>query len=155
MQANVTIEELERFRQQLLVFNEESLSSLQTVHSEVSKRRHFLEYELPAKLRHELTHWENKLEQANHEITSSSKVAQVAAMQCKRLALNKIAELEERLLMVKKWRQQLGQLLAEPEARLLKLKTFLINDMAKASAHLNEQQHILDEYTRIQGDPQA
>jgi len=152
VQANVTIEELEHFRQQLLVFNEESLSSLQAVHSETSKRRHFVEYELPAKLRHEMAQWEKKLEQANHEISSSSKVAQVAAIQIKRTALNNISELEGRLQVVKKWRQQLGQLLAEPESRLLKLKTFLVNDMDKAVGLLNEQQQILDEYTRIQGD---
>ena len=64
-QAKITsLDEMKDFHQQLIIYSEETLSTLTRLRSENSKRVHFIENELPDRLRGEKKHWLEQQSQA-------------------------------------------------------------------------------------------
>ena len=66
----------------------------------------------------------------------------------KRQATVRVRDLEDRLEKAKKWKQRLASLIDQPQSQILKLKTFLIQDMDKAARLLKSHADTLDDYTQ-------
>ncbi len=148
-----SIEILEKFHQQLFNLSEDSLTVLDRVNTEVLKRLRYLEHELAGKWRRDHTKWKEKLRDANRELSSSrTSAGRIAAEQLRRQSKMKIRECEEKLQQISTWLKRAQNELPIPQSRLLKLKTFIVNDVDKGRNRLKEYFDKLREYTEIKGD---
>ena len=148
-----SIEVLEKFHNQLFSLSEDTMTVLDSVNTEVYKRLRFLEHELAGKWRREHLKWKEKLRDANKEIsTSRTSAGKIAAEQLRRQSKVKIRECEEKLQQISLWLKRVQNELPVPQSRLLKLKTFLVNDIDKGRILLKEYFEMLREYTEIKGD---
>ena len=124
-QAKITsVEALRHFHQQTLGFNEEALQVLSRLRSELKRACHHVEFELPAKLKHEHEKWQKILAEANKELYLSVKPSS-DTQQLKRQAMTRVYELEDRIEKIKQWKQRLNALILQPESQIVKLQTFL------------------------------
>ena len=147
-----SIEVLESFHLQLSVFSEETLSILDSINTEVKKRLHYLEFTVAAKWRRDHAKWKEKLREANKELSiSKTPSSRIVAEQQKRQSKVKIRECEEKIQQISTWIQRLQLELPLPQSRLLKLKTFIANDIDKSRVLLKEYYSTLREYTEIKG----
>jgi len=150
-----SIETLQKFHLNLHSLSEDTLSVLDRVNNEVTKRLRYLEHDLAGKWRKEHFKWKQKLRDANREISSSrTSAGKIAAEQLKRQAKFKIRECEEKLQHISHWLKRAQNELPLPQSRLLKLKTFIVNDVDKARILLKEYFEKLREYTEIKGKDQ-
>ena len=148
-----SIEILEKFHNQLFTLSEDTLTALDKVNTEVLKRLRYLEHDLAAKWRREHGKWKEKLRDANRELSSSRTTAgRIAAEQLKRKSKTKIRECEDKLQQISVWLKRAQNELPIPQSRLLKLKTFIVNDVDKSRNLLKEYFDKLREYTEIKGD---
>lgn len=148
-----SIEILDKFHQQLFTLSEDTLAVLDQVNTEVLKRLRYLEHELAGKWRRDHAKWKEKLRDANRELSSSRTAAgRIAAEQLRRQSKMKIRECEEKLLQISTWLKRVQNELPIPQSRLLKLKTFIVNDVDKGRVLLKEYFEKLREYTEIKGD---
>ena len=150
-QAKVTsVEAMEKFHSAMLEFSQEALTCLDKVRCEVVRRQQMVEHQLPARWNAELSKWRQKLKDAQKEIRySSTSVGRLEAEQTARISKQKIRCAEEKLEALKKWNMRLPLELPEAQSRLLKLKTFLVNDFDKATSLLNKHADKLRQYTEI------
>lgn len=134
----------------MLTFSEESLNSLEKVRCEILKRRQRMETQLPAQWKREYDSWKLKMKESQAQRTSSrTSSGRLAAEQMYRQAKSKVRQAEEKIGLIKKWNMRLANELPEYQTRLLKLKTFLVNDFEKASHLIKEHAETLHEYTKI------
>ena len=150
-QAKITsVESLERFYRTMLQFSEESLACLEKIRCEVIRRQQILDEKLPAKWNSELAKWKSKMKDARRDLNSSrTTTGRLEAEQLYRKAKGKVREAEEKLEKIKKWQTRLPNQLPESQARLLKLKTFLINDFEKGTHLIKSHAATLHDYTEI------
>lgn len=158
--ANVTsVEAIEAFRAQLIVYLSKARPALEDVSSDVSRTRSWLEHD-------QRQHWENQvrrhkkaLDQAQQDLFSAeiAKLREVTVVE--RLAVNKakraLEESEAKLRTVKKWSREFGGHVEPLAKRLERLHTVLVNDLPLAAATLAEISRVLHEYLHVttQADP--
>ena len=152
--ANISsVDALRHFHLQTINFNEETQQALTRLQIELKHACRYVEFELPAKLKSEHEKWLKILNQSKQEVRQPSKQKSSSeAQQIQRQASVRVRELEERLEKAKQWKQRLASLIDQPESTILKLKTFLLQDMDKAALLLKSHADTLDDY--IQGTKQ-
>ena len=150
--ANLSsLDSLDKFQKNLLVFNEEILLSLSRVRREVAKRREMLEEKLPLRLTQEMKRCEQELSQAKQDIrNATTRTRKEEAALAKRRVDQKKRDLIDQMERVRRWKIKLPALVDKPGARLLKLKSFVVSDMSQAAELLKKHSETLDDYTRIQ-----
>lgn len=148
-----SIEVIESFHNYLSVFSEDTLSVLDSVNTEVQKRLNYLEYEVAGKWRKEHLKWKEKQREAMKQLTvSNTSTGKITAQQDLRIAKTKVRECEDKLLTISNWLKRIPSELPLPQSRLLKLKTFIVNDVEKGRVLLKENFNTLREYTEIKGN---
>ena len=150
--ANLSsLDSLDKFQKNLLVFNEEILLSLSRVRREVAKRREMLEEKLPLRLTQEMKRCEQELSQAKQDIrNATTRTRKEEAALAKRRVDQKNRDRIDQMERVRRWKIKLPALVDKPGARLLKLKSFVVSDMSQAAELLKKHSETLDDYTRIQ-----
>lgn len=151
--AKITsIETLESFHQMLGTFSEDALAVLDSVNTEVQKRLRYLEFEVAGHWRREHQKWKDKYKEASKELSCArTPSGRLSAEQIRRTAKTKIRECETKLAAINEWLKRIPHELPLPQSRLLKLKTFIVNDVDKGRALLKEYCSTLREYTDIKG----
>ena len=148
-----SIEIIESFHNHLSTFSEDTLTVLDSVNTEVQKRISYLENEVAGKWRREHSKWKEKQREAMKQLTASNtSVGRITAQQALRQAKAKVRESEEKLLTISNWLKRIPSELPLPQSRLLKLKTYIVNDVEKGRVLLKEHFNTLREYTEIKGN---
>ncbi|MCM8527826.1 MAG: hypothetical protein NE327_14995 [Lentisphaeraceae bacterium] len=147
-----SIEVIESMHQFLSTFSEETLSVLDSINTEVQRRLSYLENEVAGKWRQEYEKWKEKQREAMKELSvSRTSTGKISAEQQLRQAKIKIRECEEKLAKISEWMRRIPTELPLPQSRLLKLKTYIVNDVEKGRILLKEYFNTLREYTEIKG----
>lgn len=147
-----SIEVIESMHQFLAAFSEETLSVLDSINTEVQRRLSYLENEVAGKWRQEYEKWKEKQREAMKELSvSRTSTGKITAEQQLRQAKIKIRECEEKLAKISEWMRRIPTELPLPQSRLLKLKTYIVNDVEKGRILLKEYFNTLREYTEIKG----
>ena len=148
-----SIEVIESFHHFLSTFSEDTLSVLDSINMEVQRRLNYLENELAGKWRQEHLKWKEKYREAMKDLSvSRTSMGKISAEQQLRLAKTKIKECEDKLTKISAWVKRIPSELPLPQSRLLKLKTYIVNDVEKGRILLKEYYDTLREYTEIKGN---
>ena len=149
-QAKVSsVQGFENFHRKLLLFSEESLSTLNSIQCEIHRRVNIIENELPVRWQHRLQEGKEDMREAQNILRSANTASRrLEAEDVKQRAKKKIRHAEEKLEMIKKWNKKLPAVLPQPQSRLLKAKTFILNDLDKGSQLIKRHLETLDDYTR-------
>lgn len=149
--AKVTsLEALETFRAQLLVYVSKARPALEEVSADVLRLRLWLEST-------QRNHWENQLrirkrqlEEAQAALFSArlsnlrtESAAEINAVHRARRALD---EAERKLRLLKQWTRDFDSRVEPLVKQMEKMQTFLANDLIKAAAYLAEAVKTLDQY---------
>ncbi|MCM8537903.1 MAG: hypothetical protein NE334_18320 [Lentisphaeraceae bacterium] len=150
--ANVgSLEALQQFHIFLNQFSEETQSVFDSVRCEIKRYQQLVDFDIPAKIKRNALKWEDRLREAKLEMnpgqTSSRKLL---AQQKIREATNKVRQYRDEMEKIKNWQKKLPVLLPTEFSTLVKAKTFLTNDLNKATTLLHDYIRTLDEY-REQG----
>jgi len=152
--AQVTsIDALEAFRANLIVYLSKARPTLEEVSADVQRTRSWLEGE-------QRTHWENELrrrsqvlEEAQQALFSSklsrfreASAAEQMAVQRARRALD---EAEAKLRVLKQWRRVFDNRVDPLVKQMEKLHTVLAHDMVQAVAYLAQAIQTLDAYAGV------
>jgi chromosome segregation ATPase len=153
-QAQVTsIESLESFRQDLIVYLSQMLPALDEAGGEVMRMRHWLEIEQRGFWDDQLRRRRRKLEEAqgelfNKRISLMNDSTVLAQMELQR-AQRAVAEAEQKIAALKKWARELERL-AEPLVKQVEsLRGYLTSDLGMGVISLTEAIKALDAYTQI------
>jgi hypothetical protein len=153
-QANITsLEALEAFRANLILFIAKAHRSVDEVGDEVRRTRSWLQHDQRLYWENQARQRQRKLDLANQELLSArltearnSTTLQENAVRKWKLAL---AEAEEKLRKVKIWNRDFGSQ-ADPLMRKVEsLRHFLDFDMPKAISYLLQAQMTLESYTEL------
>ncbi len=151
--ANVTsVEALESFRANLIVYLSKARPTLEEVSDEVIRTRVWLDST-------QLHHWKNqarrrtqKLQDAQQTLFSAelSNLREVSVAE--RMAVHKaklsLEEAEEKLRRIKKWNRDFGSQVEPLAKQLEKLQTVLANNLPQAITFLGEAVKNLDAYNQ-------
>jgi hypothetical protein len=150
-QAQITsVEAIEAFRADLIVFISQARPALEEVSSEVQRTRLWLENEQRRFWENELRVRGNKLEQAQSELMTarlsdfqdSTSLQQMAV----RRARQAVEQAEGKLKAMKKWNRDLETRAAPLLKEVEQLQSYLTAEMPKAVAHLGQIEKALDAY---------
>jgi hypothetical protein len=150
-QAQITsVEAIEAFRADLIVFISQARPALEEVSSEVQRTRLWLENEQRQFWENELRVRGNKLEQAQSELMTarlsdfqdSTSLQQMAV----RRARQAVEQAEGKLKAMKKWNRDLETRAAPLLKEVEQLLGYLTAEMPKAVAHLSQIVKALDAY---------
>jgi hypothetical protein len=158
--AHVTsVEALESFRANLIVYLSKARPTLDEVSSDVQRIQGWLENE-------QRTHWENELrrrsralEEAQQALFSAklsslrdaSALEQMAVQRTKRA----LDEADAKLRVLKQWNRVFGNRVDPLVKQMEKLHTVLSNDMVQAVAFLTQAIQTLDAYAEVAPPPAA
>ena len=150
--ANVgSVEALQHFHVFLNQFAEETQSVFDSVRCEIKRYQQLIDFDIPAKIKRNTLKWEDRLREAKLEMnpgqTSSRKLA---AEQKIREATMKVRQYRDEMERIKAWQKKLPGLLPTEFSTLVKAKTFLTNDLSKATSLLHDYIYTLEAY-REQG----
>lgn len=153
-QANVTsIDALETFRSQLIVFLSKSKNSLDEVNEDVRRMRNWLQHDQRNHWQNEIRKRRRKVDEAQQELysaklatfTNSTTIQEAAVVKTRR----SMREAEEKLRELKFWIRNFDSHV-EPLARKLEnLRQYLGNDMPKAVSYLTQTQKTLESYAEV------
>lgn len=152
--ANVTsLEALERFRSQLIIYLEKLTMAVDDVTDDVIRTRVWLENDQRLHLEGEVRQRAKVLEMAQQELFSSRisslEPSTLDRQMAVRKAKQKLDETMQKLTVLKKW-NRLFESEVDPLAKQLeKMRTMLGTDMEQAVAFLTQSVKLLDEYARI------
>jgi hypothetical protein len=150
-QAQITsVEAIEAFRADLIVFISQARPALEEVSSEVQRTRLWLENEQRRFWENELRVRGNKLEQAQSELMTarlsdfqdSTSLQQMAV----RRARQAVEQAEGKLKAMKKWNRDLETRAAPLLKEVEQLQSYLTAEMPKAVAYLSQIVKALDAY---------
>ncbi|MCD6051749.1 MAG: hypothetical protein K0Q55_3158 [Verrucomicrobia bacterium] len=152
--AHVTsVEALELFRSQLIVYVEKLTGATDDVNDEVMRTRVWLANDQLQHLQAQARRQAKVLEMAQQELFSSristlepSTLDRQLAVRKAKLALD---ETLNKLTTVKKWNRQFESEVAPLAKQVEKLRTMLGTDMEKAVMFLTQAINTLDDYARI------
>ena len=152
--AKVTsLEVLETFRSNLIVYLERAKRALDEISEEVMRTRIWLQDDRRAYWQGEIRRRAKKLEEKQQELFSAelanlreaTEAERMAVLQAKR-ALN---EAQERLEVVKKWTRQYDSRVEPLAKEVDKLRDVLVSHMGKAVMYLTQTNKTLAEYAEI------
>ncbi len=148
-----SIETLESFAVNLSQFADESTSLLDSLNTEMQRRVNYLQFDLKNHWKRELEKGREKLSEGDRNLrTATTPSGRLIAEQIRREAKDKIKVSEYKLLKINEWLRTLNHELPIYQSRLLKLKTFIVNDLDKGKFLLKEYCQILQKYTEIGKD---
>ena len=153
-QAKVSsIEALDTFRSDLIVFLTKSKGALDEVSEDVRRLRNWLEIEQTNRWQAEIKRRRRKLDEAQQELFSAKIATFTKATTLQEAAVIKarrsMYEAEEKLRTIKKWIRNFDSHV-EPLARKLEgLRQFIGNDMPKGVAFLSQAQRTLESYAEV------
>ena len=154
-QAQITsVEALEAFRAQLIVFLGEARPVMEEVSSELSRTRVWLQNDQRMSWEQELRRRERRLEEAKQELfnaTISSLPTGTEALLRMTLqrAQRAVQEAEAKLRMLKRWDHELDHRAAPLMKQTEQLQGFLASDMTRAVAYLDQTLKALDAYRNV------
>jgi hypothetical protein len=152
--ARVTsVEAIEAFRARLIIFLTKARPTLEEVSNEVVRTRQWLQNDQRRFWETELRARAKKYERAQAELLSAtmSRLQQATAAQqmAVRKARDAMREAEEKLSLLKKWDRELYNR-SEPMLKLVnQLHDFLVTDMPRAVAFLNQVLRSLEAYAGV------
>jgi hypothetical protein len=153
-QAKVTsLEALEKFRSNLIVYLERAKRALDEVSEEVMRTRIWLQDERREHWQREIRRRAKKLEEKQQELFSAelanlrepSEAERHAVVQARR-ALN---EAQERFEVVKKWNRQYASRVEPLAKEVDKLRDVIVSHMGKGVAYLTQTTKTLADYAGI------
>jgi hypothetical protein len=150
-QAQITsVEAIESFRANLIVYLTQARSVLDEAASELSRTRLWLQNDQQSSWDHQLRLRRRKLEEAQQELFNAklsqfqeSTALHVMTVQRTQRA---VQEAEDHLRMLKKWDRELENRAAPLMKQTEQLQGFLATDMAHAVAYLDQALRALDAY---------
>ncbi|MGV3757727.1 MAG: hypothetical protein ACO1QS_20285 [Verrucomicrobiota bacterium] len=153
-QARVSsVEDLERFRSQLIVYLEKLTGAVDNVTDEVMRTRAWLENDRRLQLEGDLKRQAKVLEMAQQELFSSRisnlQPSSLDRQMAVRKAKQKFDETMEKLTVLKKWNRQFESEVDPLAKQVEKLRTLLGTDMQDAVVFLTQAIKTLDEYARM------
>jgi len=153
--AQITsVEALETFRAQLIVFLSQARPVMEEVGNEMSRTRLWLQHDQRMFLEQELRRRERRLEEAKQELfnatissipTGTSAILQMAVQRTQRA----VHEAETKLKLLKRWDNELDNRSAPLMKQIEQLHGFLASDMARAVAYLDQTLKALDAYRNV------
>ena len=152
--ARVTsVEAIEAFRARLIIFLTKARPTLEEVSNEVIRTRQWLQNDQRRFWETELRSRAKKFERAQAELFGAtlSRLQQATAAQQMdvRKARDAVREAEEKLSVLKRWDRELENR-SEPLLKLVnQLHDYLVTNMPKAVAYLNQAVRTLDAYADI------
>ena len=157
-QAKVTsIEALELFRAELIIFADKAHCSLDEVGDEVRRTRAWLQNDQRTRWEGEIRRRKRVLDQAEQELLSaklSNLRENISAQQnAVRKARSALAEAEEKLRCVKRWNRDFEQTAEVLVRRFEGLRHYLNHDLMKAISFLLQAQRTLEAYAETGAPP--
>lgn len=148
-----SIETLESFVVSLAQFTEDSTSALDSFNMEIQRRVSYLEFDLKNHWRKELERGRELLRDGDRQLyAATTPSGRLLAEQLRRNGKEKIKLSELKLIKINEWVRLLNQELPIYQSRLLKLKTFIVNDLDKGKNLLKEHCSTLQKYAEIGKD---
>lgn len=153
-QAKVTsIDAIEAFRSNLILYLSKARPTLEEITSEVLRTRQWLRHDQRQFWENELKTRRKKLERAQAELFNAmmSKLTQASAAQqmAVRRAQDAVGDAEARLAMLKRWDRELENR-SEPLVKQVdQLHNYLTSEMKGAVAHLAQVIKALEAYTDV------
>jgi len=150
--ANVTsVEVLERFRTQLMLFLERATISLSEVNEEVKRTRNWLQTEQKLNLQQERYKVSKKMELVESEfysarLTNATERKAGLQMQLRRLK-QEVRDIETRLRAVQAWSRNFDSTVEVEARKVDRLQNMIDSDMKKAVQFLNEAATALHAYS--------
>jgi len=159
-QAKVTsLDALELFRSNLIVFRTKAKRSLDMSIDEVRRMQTWLQNDRRVHWESEIRRRRKTLEQAEADLYSSRLAGAQESSAVKRAAVNKakraLEEAEEKLKNVKRWVQRYGTMADQLIKRLEPLRQIVEQDMPDGIAYLAQAQNTLQAYTDVALTPDA
>jgi hypothetical protein len=153
-QAQITsVEALEAFRADLIVYLSQMRPVIDEVGSEIVRMNFWLQNEQRQALENQFRRQQRRLEEAQAELFNArlstlqeSTILQTMAVQKNQRA---IQETEHKLGQLKKWDRELENLAGPLLKPVDQLRGFLATDMAKAVAFLNQAIQALEAYKKV------
>ena len=150
-QAQITsVEAIEAFRAQLILFTSQARPALEEVSSDVLRTRLWLENENYRTWQMELRNRQKKLEQAQSELMTArlSQFQETTSLQqmAVRRAQHAVEEAENKLKAMKRWDRDLENRAAPLLKEIEALHGFLTGEMPQAIAYLVQVVKTLDAY---------
>jgi chromosome segregation ATPase len=157
-QARVgSIEALEGFRAALIRYTERARRALDDVSGEVKRTRGWLETEQRQKWEAEFRRRSRLLEQAEQELYSARMSSLRDDKTVQQMAVNKarraLAEAEEKLAVLKRWRQAYDARIEALAKQLENLHDTLSRQMPKAAVSLTNSIRHLQDYAEVHAPP--
>lgn len=152
--AQVTsVEALEIFRSQLIIYIEKLTTAVDDITDEVRRTRMWLENDRRLQLEAETRRRAKELEMAQQELFSSRISSLEPSTLDRQMAVRKAKQAldatMEKLTVVKRWNRQFESEVDPLGKQVEKMRTMLGTDMEKAVASLTESIKILEEYSRM------
>jgi hypothetical protein len=153
-QAQITsVEAIESFRAELVVYLAQMKPALDEVTSEVQHTRSWLEDDRRRFWQQELRVRSRRLEEAKQELfnVSLSKFNEAGSFQqmAVQRAQREVRAVEDKLLVIKKWERELDDRSAPLVKQMEQLQGFLSVEMARAIAYLDLALKALDAYQNV------
>lgn len=157
-QAQVTsVEAIEAFRAQLVIFLSKARPSLEEVSSEVHRLRQWLQNDRRRFWEQELRLRRRKLEEAQQELFSAklSKLQEASALQFMAVqrAKRAVQDAEAKLALLRKWEANLDSFTEPFLKQVDQTLGYLTTDMAKAVAYLAQTVKSLEAYADVAPGP--
>jgi len=157
-QARVgSIDALEAFRAALIRYTERAKRALDDVTGEVKRTRGWLETEQRQKWENEYRRRARALEQAEQELFSARMSAMKNDKSAQQMAVNKarrkLQEAEEKLAVIKRWRQAYDQRVESLSKQLEGLHDTLSRQMPKGVVSLTNSIRLLQDYAEAMSAP--
>ncbi len=153
--AQITsVEAIEAFRAKLIVFLGQARPVLEEAGGELTRMRLWLQNDQRTFWEHELRRRERRLEEAKQELfnatmsslpTGTAALLQVTVQRAQRA----VHEVEARLGCLKKWDRELENRAAPLMKQTEQLQGFLVTDMTRAVAYLDQSLKALDAYRNV------
>jgi hypothetical protein len=152
--AQITsVEAIESFRANLIVFLGQARPALEEVGSEMTRMKLWLEDDRRVFWEMELRKRSRKLEEAKQELFNATISQLNEASSLHHMAVQRgrraVEEAENKLKVLKKWERELENRAAPLMKQVDQLHGFLLTDMAGAVAHLAQVIRALDAYTSV------
>lgn len=159
-QARVgSIDAIEAFRAAFLRYTERAKRSLDDVTGEVKRTRGWLETEQRQKWEGEYRRRARALEQAEQELFSARLTDMRRDKSAQQMAVNKarraLLEAEEKLAVIKRWRQAFDARVESLAKQLESLHDTLSRQMPKGVVSLTNSIRYLQDYAEVSAAPQA
>lgn len=158
VQAQVSsIEAIESFRADLLVYVHQMQPVIDESSSEVSRVRHWLEHEQEPYWKDQLRRRRLKLEEAEAELFNARVSLMKDSCIIPQMQVNKalavVREAEKKLAAIKKWLRELEPVTEPLLKQMEQLRGYLSADMGRAVHNLTENVKLLEAYAKITAAP--